>query len=170
MKSEKLINFIIPIICGALLVIIVALTFWQIILRNCFNSTLSWSDDISQFAMSWLALFGSIWATQNNKHLQTGIKLHNKFNKRLSSLIEAILALMLAGIAGLLVHQSTIFCITAMNTESLALPWLKMGYVFAVLPLVMFFLCCFYLKSSFKNLACVFKKIPDPDLPGQVKE
>jgi C4-dicarboxylate transporter DctQ subunit len=158
MKSEKLINSIIPIICGALLVIIVALTFWQIILRNLFNSTLSWSDDISQFAMSWLALFGSIWATQNNKHLDAGIKIHKRFNKRLSCLIEAMLALVIAGVAGLLVHQSTIFCFTAMDTESLALPWLKMGYVFAAMPLAMFFLCCYYLKIFFKNFAGVFKK------------
>jgi TRAP-type C4-dicarboxylate transport system permease small subunit len=158
MKSEKIINYVIPVICGALLVIIVTLTFWQIILRNFFNSTLSWSDDVSQFSMSWLALFGSIWATQNNKHLDAGIKLHKRFNKRLSCLIEAMLALVIAGVAGLLVHQSTIFCFTAMDTESLALPWLKMGYVFIALPLAMLFLCYYFLKSFFKNLARIFMK------------
>jgi TRAP-type C4-dicarboxylate transport system permease small subunit len=158
LKIEKLINLLIPTLCGVLLVVIVLVTFAQIVLRNFFDTGLVWYDDISQFSMSWLALFGAIWATQNKKHLDTGVKLHRKLNKKLNYLIEGILALTIASITALLVYQSLIFCLSEMGNGSLALPWLKMGYVFAALPLTMLFLCYYFLKSFFINLVSIFKK------------
>ena len=92
MKSEKLINSGIPILCGVLLILIVSLTFLQIVLRQFFKFSLNWSDEVSQFCMTWMVLFGSIWATKNGQHLNTGFKLHKKLNKRLSGLIDGILA------------------------------------------------------------------------------
>jgi TRAP-type C4-dicarboxylate transport system permease small subunit len=158
MKFEKFINSFVPILCGVLLVVIVVVTFAQIVLRNFFDSGLPWYDDVSQFSMSWLALFGSMWATQNHQHLDTGLKLHRKFNKKLYCLTEGLLALLIVGSAVLLAYQSTVFCLTSMSVSSIALPWLKMGYVFIALPLAMLFLCYYYLRSFFKNLVCIFKE------------
>jgi TRAP-type C4-dicarboxylate transport system permease small subunit len=158
MKFEKFINSFVPILCGVLLVVIVVVTFAQIVLRNFFDSGLPWYDDVSQFSMSWLALFGSMWATQNHQHLDTGLKLHRKFNKKLYCLTEGLLALLIVGSAVLLAYQSTVFCLTSMSVSSIALPWLKMGYVFIALPLAMLFLCYYYLRSFFKNLVRIFKE------------
>jgi TRAP-type C4-dicarboxylate transport system permease small subunit len=158
MKFEKFINLFVPILCGALLVVIVGVTFIQIVLRNFFDTGLPWYDDVSQFFMSWLALFGSMWATQNHQHLDTGLKLHRKFNKKLYCLTEGFLALVIVGSTALLAYQSTIFCLTAMSVSCIALPWLKMGCVFIALPLAMLFLCYYYLKSFFTNLVRIFKE------------
>jgi TRAP-type C4-dicarboxylate transport system permease small subunit len=158
MKLEKLVNFGIPIICGVLLVVIVTVTFAQIVLRNCFDSGLPWYDDIAQFSMSWMVLFSTIWLTKNNQHLNTGLKLHQKLNKRSIYLIDGILALVVASIAAVIAYQSAIFAFSSMNIESLALPWLKMGYVFVMLPIAMLGVFYYYLKDFFKNLASLFKR------------
>jgi TRAP-type C4-dicarboxylate transport system permease small subunit len=158
MKSEKLIDFGIPILCGTLLFIIVTLTFLQIILRQFFEFTFNWSDEVAQFCMTWLALFGSIWATKNNQHLNTGLRLHNKFKERKVHLIDGILALIIGGAIAVAAYQNLMFVFAVINTESLSLPWLKMGYVFIALPLTMLALSYYYLKSFFKNFRCIFKK------------
>jgi TRAP-type C4-dicarboxylate transport system permease small subunit len=159
MKSGKLINFGIPNLCGALLVVIVGLTFLQIVLRQFFDFTFNWSDEIAQFAMTWLALLGSIWANKNDKHLNTGLKLHKKFNEKQILLIDGILALVIAGIAAVVVYQTAIFTSQQWNLESMSLPWLKMGYVFIVLPIAMLTTCYYYLKSFLKILHSYFKKV-----------
>jgi TRAP-type C4-dicarboxylate transport system permease small subunit len=157
-KLNKLIDFGIPILGGVLLGLMVLLTFGQIVLRELFNFSIPWSDEVSQFCMTWLALFGSIWVTKNNQHLNTGIKLHQKLNERQICLIDSVLALFIVIIAAVVAYQTAIFSITAMGIEILTLSWLKVGYAVIALPLFMLAVCCYYLKSFFKNLARIFKK------------
>jgi C4-dicarboxylate transporter DctQ subunit len=158
MKPEKLVSCGIPILSGVLLAGIVGVTFLQIVLREFFNFSLNWSDEISQFCMTWLALVGSIWVTKNDKHLNTGIKLHRKLRKRQICLIDAILALVIVGIAAVVAYKSAIFSFSAMGMDFLSLPGLKMGWAFIALPLFMLAVCYYYTKSFFKNLVLVFKK------------
>jgi TRAP-type C4-dicarboxylate transport system permease small subunit len=158
MKLGKLVNSGIPIICGAFLVIITALIFLQIILRNIFNTGLRWYDDVSQFFMSWLVLLSAIWLTKNNQHLNTGLKLHQKLNKRTICLIDGILELGIAIIALVVAYQGTIFTFAAMDIQAVSLPWLKMGYVYVMLPIAMLGVFYYSIKSFFRNLTLIFKK------------
>jgi TRAP-type C4-dicarboxylate transport system permease small subunit len=158
MKLEKLVDSGIPIICGALLVGICAITFGQIVLRNVFNTGLMWYDDVSQFFLSWLVLFSTIWLTKNNRHLGTGLKIYQKLNNRQTCLIDGILELMIAIIAAVVVYQSALFAFLVMDIGAVSLPWLKMGCVYIMLPIAMLGVFYYSIKSFFKNLALVFKK------------
>jgi C4-dicarboxylate transporter DctQ subunit len=159
MKSGKPIDYVIPIICGALLMVIVVVTFIQIVLRNLFNTGLAWYDDISQFAMTWMILFATIWLTKHNQHLNTGLKMQRKLPARQSYLIDGILDLVTIGVAAMVAYQSAIFTLGgAMGVGLTSLPWLKLGYLYIVLPLSMLGVCYYYLKSFLKNMACIFKK------------
>jgi TRAP-type C4-dicarboxylate transport system permease small subunit len=158
MKSSKLVDSGIPIFCGVLLVMIITFTFSQIVLRQFCDFSLNWSDEVSQFCLTWLALIGSIWATKNNQHIATGLKIHQKLNKRLICLIDGILALLICIVATVITYQTTIFTIMAMDNAALSLRWIKMGYIFIVLPLAMLCTCYYCLKSFFKNMALIFKK------------
>jgi TRAP-type C4-dicarboxylate transport system permease small subunit len=158
MRLGNLVNSGIPILCGTLLVVIVGLTFLQIVLRNCFNSGMNWSDEISQFCVTWMVLFGSIWASKNNLHLNAGLKIHKKLDERLIRLIDGILDLVLVVVGAVLAYQTIIFTLSALGIESLSLSWVKMGYVFIAMPIAMFGLCYYSLKGFLKNLAGIFKK------------
>jgi TRAP-type C4-dicarboxylate transport system permease small subunit len=158
MKLEKLINSGIPIFGGILLVAMVAVTFGQIVLRECFDFSLNWSDEVAQFSMTWLALFGSIWVTKNNHHLNTGLKMHQKLNKKLVNLIDGILALLIAGFAVVVAYHSAIAAFESMHASTLSLPWLKMGYIYVAMPIFMLAVVYYYLKSFFENITHVFKE------------
>jgi C4-dicarboxylate transporter DctQ subunit len=157
MKLEKLTNSI-PIFGGALLAVIVTLTFLQIVLRQIFSFSLSWSDEVSQFCMTWLALIGSIWLTKCDRHLNTGLKLHQKLHKWQLRLVDSILALVIAIITLVVAYQSAIFALQQVTMEATSLPWIKMGYIFIALPLAMLAACYYYLKSFFKNIWLILKK------------
>jgi TRAP-type C4-dicarboxylate transport system permease small subunit len=158
MKVEKLVNSVIPIICGTLLLIIVIVTFAQIFLRNFFSSGLPWYDEIAQICMTWMVLFGAIWATKNNQHLNTGIKIHRNLDKRQIHLIDGILEFVVAVIIGVVAYRIARFSMMSMDFSIVALPWLKLGYIFIVMPIAMMSICYYYLKNSCKNLVMAFKK------------
>jgi TRAP-type C4-dicarboxylate transport system permease small subunit len=157
MKLKKIVNYGIPVICGVLLAVIVGLPFGQVVLRNCIGSSMSWSDEISQFCMTWMVLLGSIWATKNNQHLNTGLKLHQKLNKRLVCLIDGILNLLLVVVSVVVAYQTALFASIVKDIESLSISWIKMGCIFTVMPLAMLGLCYYSFKGFIKNLLCIFK-------------
>jgi TRAP-type C4-dicarboxylate transport system permease small subunit len=159
MRFGKFINLGIPILCGILLLIMVLLTFLQIVLRQFFNYTLNWSDEVAQFCMSWNALFGMIWVTKNDQHINAGFKLHKKLNEKQIAFIDAILALFIAIIAAIVAYQTAIASFSAMGTESLSLSWIKMGYVYLPLPITMLSVSYYYIKIFLKKMIPIFIKI-----------
>jgi TRAP-type C4-dicarboxylate transport system permease small subunit len=158
MKLEKYLNSCISNFCAGLLLLIVGFTFLQVLLREFFDYGLLWVDEASRFCMVWMGLFGSIWVTNSNKHLNVGLKLHEKFDKRLVCLIDSIFALFIVIVAAVVAYQTAIFTSTSMNMASTSLSWLKMGYVFIAVPVAMLALAYYYLKSFFKNLHSLFKR------------
>jgi TRAP-type C4-dicarboxylate transport system permease small subunit len=157
MKSlDKLINFGIPILSGVMLILMVVLIFLQIITREFFNFSLNGTDEVAQFCMMWMVLLGSIYVTEHDRHISTGLKLHQKLNKRLIGLIDGVLALATVGSAVVVTYQSAIFAFSGFKAVSL--PWFNMVYVYIAVPIFMLALGYYYLKSFFKNLAFIFKK------------
>jgi TRAP-type C4-dicarboxylate transport system permease small subunit len=130
----------------------------QIVLRNFFASGLPWYDEVTQICMTWLVLFGAIWATKNNQHLNTGLKMHRNLNERQIHLIDGILELVVAVITGTVAYRIARFSLMSMDFSIVALPWLKLGYIFMVMPISMGTICYYYLKNCCKNLALAFKK------------
>jgi TRAP-type C4-dicarboxylate transport system permease small subunit len=158
MKLNKIVNSLIPVLCGALLVVMVALTFLQIIFREFYDFSMSWSDEVSQFCMTWMVLLGLIWVTKNNQHLNTGLKLHKKLNERQICLIDSLLTLIVAVVTGVIAYHSAIFSLRQWDMESLSISWVKLGYIFVVLPIAMLALCYYYSKDFLKNLGRFFTK------------
>jgi TRAP-type C4-dicarboxylate transport system permease small subunit len=156
MKLEKIINSFIPFLTGAFLIIVVLLTFVQIVMRVFFESNIVWGNDVAQYSMSWMVLIGSIWVTKHNKHLNAGIRLHKKINGKLINLIDGLLALYIACIIAIVTYQTANFCLLSMGYSSMSLDWLKMGFVFIPLPLAMITWCYYFTKRSIADLKKVF--------------
>jgi TRAP-type C4-dicarboxylate transport system permease small subunit len=105
-----------------------------------------------------MVLFSSIYLTKNDQHLNTGLKLHQKLNKWQICLIDGVLALAISSIAVVITYQTAMFAFSAMSIEALALPWIKMGVVFIMLPIAMLSVFYYYIKNFLKNFGFIFKK------------
>jgi TRAP-type C4-dicarboxylate transport system permease small subunit len=157
-KSNKLVDFGIPIFGGFMLIMMVGLTFVQIVGREFFDYSFNWSDEVAQFSMTWLALFGSIWCAKNNHHLNTGMRIHEKLGGKLVYLIDAILSLLIIVISLVIAYQCAIFSSQQMVMESMSLPWVKMGYIYIVFPIAMVASGYYYFKAFVEKLVFLFKK------------
>jgi TRAP-type C4-dicarboxylate transport system permease small subunit len=156
MKIEKLFDSFILILCSVFLALITMFIILQVVVREFFNSTLVWSDELSQYCMMWMALLGSIYLTKYNLHINTGLKVHHKLNKRLVALIDALVALAAVGSAAVVAYQSALFAFS--GYKAVSLPWMNMVFVYIAMPLFMLAMCYYYLKSLFVNLVNIFKR------------
>jgi C4-dicarboxylate transporter DctQ subunit len=156
MKIEKWFTSFIPILCTVFLALITMFIFLQVVVREFFNSTLAWSDELSQYCMMWMALIGSIYLSKYNLHINTGLKIHQNLNKRLVALIDALVALATVGSAAVVAYQSAMFAFS--GYKAISLPWLNMVFVYVAMPLFMLTMCYYYLKSFFENLVNIFKR------------
>jgi TRAP-type C4-dicarboxylate transport system permease small subunit len=151
MKPGKIVDVVIPNFCAGLLFLMTFFTFLQIVLRQFFSIGLPWVDEVTRFCMVWVGLFGSIWITKNNQHLNVGIRLHEKFsNKRMVCLIDGFFCLFVSAVSSVVAYHTAKFAFTSMDVSSLSLEWLKLGYVFIAVPIAMAALSYYYLISGVK--------------------
>lgn len=64
----KLLDNLENILCQLLLVTFVLLLFVQIIMRNLFNYSLPWGDELATYAFIWFAYLGAVYATRKSAH------------------------------------------------------------------------------------------------------
>jgi TRAP-type C4-dicarboxylate transport system permease small subunit len=107
--------------------------------------------------LTWNVLFGAIWVTKNGQHLNAEVYLHHKFNERQICLIDSILELIIAVVTAVIAYRSARFAFISMNFSIVALSWLKLGYVFIVMPLAMLAMSFYYFKNFFNKIRLIFK-------------
>ncbi|TDQ56858.1 TRAP-type C4-dicarboxylate transport system permease small subunit [Mesocricetibacter intestinalis] len=66
--TDKLFN-IIQLLLGAMLAVMIALVFLNVILRFFFNSGLVWSEEVSRYVFVYVIYLGAIVAMKENAHL-----------------------------------------------------------------------------------------------------
>ena len=66
--TEKLFNGI-QLLLGAMLAVMIALVFLNVILRFFFNSGLVWSEEVSRYVFVYVIYLGAIVAMKENAHL-----------------------------------------------------------------------------------------------------
>lgn len=64
----KLLDNVENILCQLLLVTFVLLLFAQIVLRNLFNYSLPWGDELATYAFVWFAYLGAVYAAKKSAH------------------------------------------------------------------------------------------------------
>lgn len=65
---KKTINLLMEIVLGAIFIFMLCMTVWQIFSRFILNDPSSFSEEALRFAIIWLVILGSSYATLNDKH------------------------------------------------------------------------------------------------------
>ncbi len=93
-----------------LLSAMIALAGAQIILRNLFDSGLSWSDPLLRVLVLWVGMLGAMIATQQDKHIRIDLLTRyiparwHRHTARLNHLFSAIVCGLLAWQSGRFVY------------------------------------------------------------------
>lgn len=83
------------VIMVALLVGMVGMVFFNVVLRYCFDSGISVSDEMSRFFFVWLTFVGSVVVYRENSHLgvETLVKIMPKVGRKIFILVSDALVL-----------------------------------------------------------------------------
>lgn len=77
MKFLKFIDEIIAkiesIVLIALLTLMVVVGFAQVVLRNLFETGISWADPMLRYSVLWIAFIGASLATRENRHINIDV-------------------------------------------------------------------------------------------------
>ena len=131
----KIIDNIENVICRTLLASFVILLFIQIISRQVFDHSLSWSEELSTYMFVWFVYFGASYATKLAAHNRVTFQF--KFFPPIVAVIsEAIADLIWVCFNGYFVFLSYDFVFNKMNlfwkSQTLGFP---MKYVYMILPI-----------------------------------
>ena len=114
----------------------VAFVFAQVIWRYVLRQPLSWSEELSRYLFSFITLFGSAVLFREAKHINMSMAadmVPSPFGKRLIRLFADICSLAFLGVV---VWHGFPMAVMILEFEvvSPSMEWLKMGWVFMMVP------------------------------------
>lgn len=84
----------------------------QILLRNMFNFSFIWSDEVLRMLVLWLALGGAVAASRSDKHINVAV-LDRFLPLKTRRILKIVLHLFTAGVCGLITWNSVLFVQTS---------------------------------------------------------
>ncbi|MDV2857025.1 TRAP transporter small permease [Oceanimonas sp. CAM02] len=130
----RVIDNIERVICSTLLATFVVILFIQIISRQLFNHSISWSEELSTYMFVWFVYFGASYATKLAAHNRVTFQF-KLFPPRVAVYSEALADLIWVGFNSYFVWLSYDFVFNKMNlfwkSQTLGFP---MKYVYVILP------------------------------------
>lgn len=130
----KIIDNLENYICRTLLALFVVILFAQILSRNLFNHSISWTEELVTYMFVWFAFFGASYAAKLAAHNRVTFQF--KFMPRKVAVgLEALSDLIWVGFNSYFVYLSVIFFMKAnvfWKSQTLGIP---MKYLYLILPI-----------------------------------
>ncbi len=122
-----------------ILIIMIGLAFGQVILRNFFNTGISWGDAFVRHLVLWVGFIGASVATKEGGHLAMDLVsrfLPEKLRKPTAMFVDAISALVCA----LLAFASYKFVIGEKEAGAMLMPGVPNYLAIVIIPIGFFFM------------------------------
>lgn len=132
-----------------LLVAMITLAFMQVVLRNFFNTGISWADPLVRHLVLWVGFIGASVATKEHGHLAMDLLtrfMPEKFKKVASIFVHLTSAI----VCTLLTYASYKFVLSEKEAGTLLLPGVPSYLAIVVIPAGFFIMS---LRFAFRFLA-----------------
>jgi TRAP-type C4-dicarboxylate transport system permease small subunit len=87
-KVLDAINALMEYLMGILFLVLVGITFQEVLRRYLFNDPTHWASEASRFLLIWMTFTGACIVTRLVTHLTMGFTIHRFVNKSVSKLIK----------------------------------------------------------------------------------
>ncbi len=139
-------------ICRTLLALFVVLLFAQILSRELFNYSFSWSEELATYMFVWFVFFGASYAAKLYAHNRVTFQF-NKLPKRVANVIEGIADLFWVAFNVYFVYLSFNFVFFKMNlfwkSQTLGIP---MKYIYLILPIAFSLMTIRIIQANYLKL------------------
>jgi TRAP-type C4-dicarboxylate transport system permease small subunit len=117
-----------------LLVAMVVIVCWAVFTRYALNSSLVWYDEFASYLLVWLTFFGSVVADYQRRHIAFDLFV-NKMDPGTRRAVDIVGEIAVFGFQFVLFYYGWILTERMGDETAIALPWVKIAWVNAVLPL-----------------------------------
>jgi TRAP-type C4-dicarboxylate transport system permease small subunit len=120
----------------ALMALMTLFIFMQVIYRYVLKQPLSWSEELSRYFFSAITLFGAVLLYRDNKHINMTLLKDMIKNAAAKTAVDIFSSLLVLFFLAVVIRYGfpMSFKILNLNSVSPSMVWLKMGYVFLLLP------------------------------------
>jgi TRAP-type C4-dicarboxylate transport system permease small subunit len=110
--------------------------FMQVVYRYALRQPLSWSEELSRYLFSAITLFGAVLLYRDNKHINMTLLKDLIKNKTAKTAVDIFAALLVLLFLGVVIRYGFPMSFKLLNLDSFSssMIWLKMGYVYLLLP------------------------------------
>lgn len=130
---DRAFAWIVEVLIVVILIAMVGVTFLQVILRNFFDSGISWAEVGSRNAVLWITFLGAMLATRARQHLNIDA-LTRVLPKRSRDVLRVFLDAFAAAICILLAKASLTFVVDERAMETVLFLGVKTWMVQAIIP------------------------------------
>lgn len=130
--------------------IMVIVMVYQVVLRYCFSSANSWSEELARYLFIYDVMIAAAIATRKNSHLQVDF-LINMLKPKLKSMFTIVATLVGIVFLGFLFNYSLTLCQTAAGNISAGLK-VSMSIPYACLPIGAILMIMTSLEVILKNI------------------
>ena len=117
-----------------LLVLMVVLVFLGVFFRYVLGASLAWYDEFASYLLVWLTFYGAVAASYHGRHIGFDLVV-NRFMPRTRKVVEVFAELLVLGFQVVLFYYGWVLTQRMGDETAVSLPWVKMGWVYSVLPI-----------------------------------
>ena len=117
-----------------LLVLMVVVVFLEVFFRYVLGSSLAWYDEFDSYLLVWLTFYGAVSVSYRGRHIGFDL-LVSRFMPNTRRMADAIAELFVLGFQIVLFYYGWILTQKMGNETAVSLPWVKMAWVYSVLPI-----------------------------------
>lgn len=151
-KIYNILDNIESYICRTLLAVFVVLLFAQIVSREVFGYSFSWSEELATYMFVWFVFFGASYAAKLYAHNRVTFQF-KKLSKNTTNVIEGIADLFWVAFNVYFVYLSFNFVFFKMNlfwkSQTLGIP---MKYIYLILPIAFTLMTIRIIQANYLKL------------------
>jgi TRAP-type C4-dicarboxylate transport system permease small subunit len=117
-----------------LLVLMVVLVFLGVFFRYVLGASLAWYDEFASYLLVWLTFCGAVAASYRGRHIGFDLVV-NRLMPRTRRVFGVVAELLVLGFQVVLFYYGWILTQKMGDETAVSLPWVKMGWVYSVLPI-----------------------------------
>ncbi len=128
----RLLNWLMVFFISGMVVFVCMQVFWRYVLR----SPLSWSEELSKYFFSGVTLFGAAVLFRESKHINMTLLSDLFKNPRLTNILNLVSQIVCLVFLVVVIWYGVPMArmIIQFDVLSPSMPWLKMGWIFMLLP------------------------------------
>lgn len=147
----------------------VLIVFFQIIMRSFFNTSISWSEELSRYIFIWQIWLGTSVAYNNNEHIKVDLIFSIFKGEKAKKVIDAIVNIIWLAFSIFMVYQG-FKLLGSMNARNALSSGMRIPliYVYASVPISFLIICIRLILDIIDSFKSNQKKVEESQLNKEV--